>query len=218
MIELRSVSKAYRAGNGLRVVLDDVSVVFPTGVSVGILGLNGAGKSTLLRIIGGVEPPDRGTVRRDVRISWPIGFSGGLHTTMTGRENVQFIARIYGAPVRRVERFAEAFAELGVYFDMPVRTYSSGMRARLAFAVSMAAEFDCYLVDEVMAVGDARFNARYRRAFKARREGASVIMVSHNPQTIIEECDIAAVLSRGKLEMYSSVDAAMTAYRALLST
>ena len=215
MIKLEKVHKAYRVGGGRRVVLNDVSVEFPTGRSVGILGLNGAGKSTLLRLIGGVEPPDRGRITRDIRVSWPIGFSGGMHNSMTGRENARFIARIYGASPRKIEAFAEDFTELGVYFDMPVGTYSSGMKARLAFGVSMATEFDCYLVDEVTAVGDRRFNLKYRRAFRNRLKNASVVMVSHNPETIRMECDMAAILNRGKITMYDTVDEAMRVYTSL---
>ena len=212
MIKLEGVYKAYRAGSGKRVVLNNVSEVFPTGRSVGILGLNGAGKSTLLRLIGGVEPPDQGKITRDIRVSWPIGFGGGLHNGMTGRENARFIARIYGASTRKIEKFSEEFTELGVYFDMPVGTYSSGMRARLAFAVSMATEFDCYLVDEVTAVGDRRFNLKYRKAFRERLRNASLVMVSHNPETIRMECDMAAILNKGDLTMYDTVEDAMHVY------
>ena len=216
MIELREISKSYRLGSGRHTVLDAVSAVFPTGKSVGILGLNGAGKSTLLRIIGGVEPPDNGTVRKDVRVSWPMGFSGGFSPNMTGRQGARFVARIYGEAPRAVERYARDFAELGPYFDMPIRTYSSGMRARLAFAISFAVEFDCYLVDEVIATGDARFSRKYRREFKERSRNASVILVSHNPEAIRAECDFAAVLTRGSLTLYESVDEAMDVYERLM--
>ena len=216
MIELREISKSYRLGSGRHTVLDAVSAVFPTGKSVGILGVNGAGKSTLLRIIGGVEPPDNGTVRKDVRVSWPMGFSGGFSPNMTGRQGARFVARIYGEAPREVERYARDFAELGPYFDMPIRTYSSGMRARLAFAISFAVEFDCYLVDEVIATGDARFSKKYRREFKERSRNASVILVSHNPEAIRAECDFAAVLTRGSLTLYESVDEAMAVYEQLM--
>ena len=216
MIELRDISKSYRLGSGWNTVLDSVSAVFPTGKSVGILGVNGAGKSTLLRIIGGVEPPDQGMVRKDVRVSWPMGFSGGFSPNMSGRQGARFVARIYGESPRAVERFARDFAELGPYFDMPIRTYSSGMRARLAFAVSFAVEFDCYLVDEVIATGDARFSKKYRRVFKERARESSVILVSHNPEAIRAECDFAAVLTRGNLTLYESVDEAMDAYEQLM--
>ena len=216
MIELRDISKSYRLESGRNTVLDSVSAVFPTGKSVGILGVNGAGKSTLLRIIGGVEPPDRGTVLRDVRVSWPMGFSGGFSPNMTGRQGARFVARIYGEAPRAVERFSRDFAELGPYFDMPIRTYSSGMRARLAFAISFAVEFDCYLVDEVIAAGDARFSKKYRREFKERARNASVILVSHNPEAIRAECDFAAVLTKGSLTLYESVDEAMDVYEQLM--
>jgi capsular polysaccharide transport system ATP-binding protein len=216
VIELREISKSYRLGSGRHTVLDSVSAVFPTGKSVGILGVNGAGKSTLLRIIGGVEPPDRGMVLKDVRVSWPMGFSGGFNSNMTGRQGARFVARIYGESPRAVERYARDFAELGPYFDMPLRTYSSGMRARLAFAVSFAVEFDCYLVDEVIATGDARFSKKYRREFQDRARNASVILVSHNPEAIRAECDFAAVLTRGSLTLYGSVDEAMEVYEQLM--
>ena len=216
MIELREISKSYRMGSGRNTVLDSVSAVFPTGKSVGILGVNGAGKSTLLRIIGGVEPPDRGTVRKDVRVSWPMGFSGGFSPNMTGRQGARFVARIYGEAPRAVEGFARDFAELGPYFDMPIRTYSSGMRARLAFAISFAVEFDCYLVDEVIATGDARFSKKYRREFKEKARNASVILVSHNPESIRAECDFAAVLTKGSLTLYKTVDEAMDMYELLM--
>ena len=216
MIELREISKSYRMGSGRNTVLDSVSAVFPTGKSVGILGVNGAGKSTLLRIIGGVEPPDRGTVRKDVRVSWPMGFSGGFSPNMTGRQGARFVARIYGEAPRAVEDFARDFAELGLYFDMPIRTYSSGMRARLAFAISFAVEFDCYLVDEVIATGDARFSKKYRREFKEKARNASVILVSHNPESIRAECDFAAVLTKGSLTLYETVDEAMEVYELLM--
>ena len=216
MIELREISKSYRMGSGRNTVLDSVSAVFPTGKSIGILGVNGAGKSTLLRIIGGVEPPDHGTVRKDVRVSWPMGFSGGFSSNMTGRQGARFVARIYGEAPRAVEGFARDFAELGPYFDMPIRTYSSGMRARLAFAISFAVEFDCYLVDEVIATGDARFSKKYRREFKEKARNASVILVSHNPESIRAECDFAAVLTKGSLTLFESVDEAMEVYELLM--
>ncbi len=212
MIQLDNLSKAYRVGSRWNQILDNVSATFPTGQNVGILGLNGAGKSTLLRLIGAVEPADGGTIRKDVRVSWPIAFNGAIHTNLTGRENARFIARIYGQSTRKVEQFAETFTELGPYFDMPAITYSSGMRARLAFAVSIAAEFDCYLVDEVTSVGDMRFTLKYRRAFRERLKNASLVMVSHNPNTIREYCDIGAILHRGKLQMFDTIAEAMEEY------
>lgn len=213
MIALENVSKFYRGPDGWRAVLDDISILFPSGRSIGILGRNGSGKSTLLRLLGGAELPDRGTIRKDVRVSWPIGFSGGLHPDLTGRDNARFVARIYGLELGAVERFAESFAEIGEYFDMPVQTYSTGMRARLAFGLSMAADFDCYLVDEITAVGDFVFQEKCQKAFRERQGRATVVMVSHHPGTIARYCDSAAVLVDGRLTWYDSVDAASRAYR-----
>ena len=212
MIQLDNISKAYRVGSRWNQVLDNVSATFPSGQNVGILGLNGAGKSTLLRIMGAVEPADAGTIRKDVRVSWPIAFSGAIHTNLTGRENARFIARIYGESIKQVEQFAEKFTELGPYFDMPANTYSTGMRARLAFAISIAADFECYLVDEITSVGDMRFTLKYRRAFRDRLKNASLVMVSHNPQTIRDYCDIGAILHRGKLQMFDTIAEAMDEY------
>ena len=213
MIELVNVSKSYRKGSGWNRVLRDISVTFPTGHSVGILGLNGAGKSTLLRLIGGVEPPDTGIVRRDITVSWPLGFSGGFQGSLTGRENTRFIARIYGAPEGEIERYVQAFAELGDYFDMPISSYSSGMRARLSFSVSMATDFQCYLVDEITAAGDERFQMKYRQAFVERKKRSTMIMVSHSEMTIRKYCDMAAVLHEGHLELYETVREAVMVYK-----
>ena len=214
MIEMQNVSKTYYARNLVTTVLDNVSFRFPKGRSVGVLGWNGVGKSTLIRLLGGIEPPDSGTIKRNVKVSWPLGFSGGFQGSLTGRENARFIARIYGARVKEFEQSAEEFAELGKYFDMPSKTYSSGMRARLAFAVSLAADFECYLVDEITAVGDQRFQQKYRSAFEERKERASMIIVSHNINTIKKDCEIAAVLGNGKLEMYENIDDAIEIYKA----
>jgi capsular polysaccharide transport system ATP-binding protein len=215
MIELRNLCKAYRTDRGWNQVLDDVSIVFPSRTNIGVLGLNGAGKSTLLRLIGGIEPPDAGRIVRDVRVSWPIGFGGGFQGNLTGRENTRFVARIYGADIHETERYVADFSELGPYFDMPVKTYSSGMRGRLAFAVSMAMQFDCYLVDEVTAVGDRRFKQKYKEEFRRLRDHGNLIMVSHQPGTIEEFCEMAAVLHDGELVLYGSVDEGMKAYEVI---
>jgi capsular polysaccharide transport system ATP-binding protein len=215
MIELRNLSKAYRTRDGWNRVLDDVSLVVPTGCSIGVLGLNGAGKSTLLRIIGGMEPPDSGRIIKDIRTSWPIGFRGGFQPNMSGQENVRFVARIYGADLAGTERFVAEFAELGSYYRMPLRTYSAGMRGRLGFAVSMALRFDCYLVDELTASGDRRFRQKYRRAFRDLQSHASFLMVSHQTDTIEEFCQKAAVLNEGNLTLYDSVEEGLEAYEAI---
>lgn len=212
MIELEHVTKTYPLGHGRNVILDDLSITLPHGANLGILGRNGAGKSTLMRIVAGVEMPDSGTIRHHGRVSWPVGFAGGFHGSLSGEENCRFVARIYGEDIDRVVDFAAAFAELGEYFYMPVRTYSSGMRARLAFGLSMAVDFDVYLVDEVTAVGDKFFKKKCRDAFAARRERSSVVMVSHSMETIREYCDQCAVLEAGKLTIYGSVDEAVQQY------
>ncbi len=214
MIELRNLSKAYRTQNGWSQVLDNVSMLIPTGCSIGVLGLNGAGKSTLLRILGGMEPPDTGRIIKDVRISWPIG-KGGFQPNMTGQENVRFVARIYGADLAETEAFVAEFTELGPYYAMPLRTYSAGMRGRLAFAVSMALRFDCYLVDELTASGDRRFRQKYRKAFRNLQDHASFVMVSHQTESIEEFCQKAAVLHDGALVLYDSVEEGLEAYESI---
>lgn len=213
MIRLSRVSKFYKTENHRKVVLDEVTYSFDTRYTYGILGSNGAGKSTLLRLIGGTELPNSGQIFRDLRISWPLGFGGGFHPLMTGRENIKFVSRIYGANPRRVIDFVEYFSELGNYLDMPVSTYSSGMGARLAFGLSMAIDFDCYLVDEITAVGDARFGLRCRQAFEEKRGRSSMIMVSHNIGTMKAYCDRGLVLHRGKLVAFGHIDDAIEFYR-----
>ncbi|MFW5740712.1 MAG: ABC transporter ATP-binding protein [Myxococcota bacterium] len=215
MIELHHVTKVYPTHRGATVVLNDITASFPACTNVGILGLNGAGKSTLLRVLSGTEQPDFGQVRRFGRVSWPIGFSGGFNGSLSGVENCEFVARIYGADEDEVVAFAMEFAELGSYFEMPVRTYSSGMRARLAFALSMAIDFDVYLVDEVTAVGDRRFQDKCRAAFEERRDRSSIVLVSHNLATVRSYCSHCAVLREGRLAHYDSVDEAAAVYEAL---
>ena len=212
MIELDQVFKFYKTDGFRKIVLDHVSTVFETGRSYGLLGVNGAGKSTTLRLIAGTELPNAGKVRRTLRVSWPLGFAGGFHPLMTGRENVKFVSRAYGADVRKTLDFVEDFAELGDYIDVRVKTYSSGMMARLAFGLSMAIDFDCYLVDEITAVGDGRFQARCKEAFDQRRKTSDLIVVSHSMGTIKDYCDRGAVLVDGHMIMFNSVDSAIEMY------
>ena len=193
-------------------MLDNVSVTFPVGKSVGILGLNGAGKSTLIRIIGDAEPPDSGHVERTGRVSWPLGYSGGFQPNLTARENARFVARIYGESTDYIEAFTKEFSELGDYFDVPLRSYSAGMRSRFAFSVSLACNFDYYLVDEALETGDARYKEKFRLAFEERRATASVILVSHNEQTIRRNCDMAAILHDGQLTLYDDLKDALQFY------
>ena len=217
MIRLSRVSKSYKTENHRKVVLDDVTYSFDTRYTYGIFGSNGAGKSTLLRLIGGTDLPSSGQIFRDLRISWPLGFGGGFHPLMTGRENIKFVSRIYGANLWRVIDFVEYFSELGNYLDMPVSTYSSGMGARLAFGLSMAIDFDCYLVDEITAVGDGRFSLRCKQAFQEKRGRSSMVMVSHSIGTIKAYCDRGLVLYRGKLVAFSRIDDAIEFYRKSLT-
>jgi capsular polysaccharide transport system ATP-binding protein len=212
MIELKNIVKLYPTIDGANLVLDNINVRLPENRSLGIFGRNGAGKSTLLRIIGGAELPDSGRVVRKGKVSWPIGFSGGFSPSLTGEENCRFIARVYDQDLDEVVDYARDFADIGSYFYMPVRTYSSGMRARLAFGVSMAIDFDVYLVDEVTAVGDAAFKRKCSRAFQERRERSTLIMVSHSVQTLAEYCNLGAVLDCGKMDIYDSVAEAAEVY------
>ena len=212
MIRLNRVLKQYNANSMKKIILDRVTAEFEPGYSYGLLGVNGAGKSTTMRLLAGSELPDSGRITKSVRVSWPLGFGAGFHPNMTGRDNLKFVARAYGQNERRVLRFVEEFAELGDYMNMPVKTYSSGMGARLAFGLSMAIEFDVYLVDEITSVGDARFQRRCREAFDARRKSADVIMVSHDMGTIKNYCDRGMVLVDGRLLAFPDVEQAIESY------
>ena len=217
MIDLQHVTKTYRTLHGTHVVLDDVSIRFLPGESTGILGRNGAGKSTLLRIIGGAEMPTAGVVRRTSRVSWPIGFAGGFHGSLSGEENCRFAARIYAQDIDRVVDETRAFADIGEYFFMPIRTYSSGMRARLAFGLSMSIDFDLYLLDEITAVGDKPFRKKCSAALDERRTRAGFILVSHDIALLRRHCTRCAVLDSGMLRSYDSVDDAARYYDTRLS-
>jgi capsular polysaccharide transport system ATP-binding protein len=212
VIRFESVSKRYRVGNGWHTVLDGVTFSLPPHSRVGILGANGAGKSALLRLMAGGETPDSGHVVREGRVSFPVGFTGTFHSLLSARENVSFLARIYGMDTVDVIDWIEEFAELGRYFDMPVGTYSSGMFARIAFATSFAFDFDVYLVDEVIETGDARFRRKCAEAFAERMETASLVLVSHQIQTIRQYCEVAAVLHRGRLHAFPTIDEALDCY------
>ena len=216
MIALDRVCKRYRTKTGRRTVLDEVSAVFEAGHNFGILGPNGAGKSTLIRLIAGSEPPDSGIIRRRARVSFPLGFGGTFHGALSGRENVAFIARIYGAGVRATIDWVEGFSELDEYFEMPVNTYSAGMRARLAFAVCLAIDFEVYLIDEVTEIGDQRFRHKCAEAFRQRMRRSDIILVTHNPHTIRQYCDRGAVLANGHLTLHDDVGSALESYRRVL--
>jgi capsular polysaccharide transport system ATP-binding protein len=216
MIELRNVSKSYRTKAGRVPVFENLSLVIPEGKNVAILGNNGVGKSTLLRLLGGIDIPDSGRIYTNKSISWPVGLSGGFQGSMTGRENVKFVARVYGAEGQRmteVVREVEEFAEIGKYFDQPVKQYSSGMRARLAFGLSLAFDFDYYLIDEAMSVGDAHFREKATAAFQDRIDKANVLLISHGMGQVRKICNHVLVLKKGAIEQYEDVEAGITAYQ-----
>lgn len=216
MISLQDVHKVYHTRSGPREVLKGLNLHVTKGQKLGILGRNGAGKSTLIRLISGAELPTRGHVRRGMSISWPIAFGGAFQGSLTGLDNLRFVCRIYNASIDRAIPFVEEFSELGAYLREPVKKYSSGMRARLAFAISMAIEFDCFLIDEVVAVGDKRFHEKCHYELFEKRKDRSMIIVSHDPWYVREHCDSAAVLSDGKLVSFDNVDHAYQAYNAMM--
>ncbi len=208
MIALRGIEKRYRGKDGPIPVLRGINADFTRGESVGLLGANGAGKSTLLRIIAGSERPNYGKVYKDCRISWPLGFSGSFAGSLSGSENLRFVCRIYGADPVRVTRFVADFSELGRAMNEPVKGYSSGMRSRLAFALSMAIDFEVYIIDETLAVGDAAFQAKCHEMFEDRRQRSDVLMTSHSIDMIKQYCTRAGVLRDGCLTMFDSVEEA----------
>jgi capsular polysaccharide transport system ATP-binding protein len=212
MIELTGVSKRYKTRHGHVNVLEDIDVTIERGQKVGILGRNGAGKSTLIRLISGAELPSSGTVVRGMSTSWPLAFSGAFQGSLTGLDNLRFICRVYGVDHVPIQPFVEDFAELGRFFREPVKHYSSGMRARLAFALSMAIEFDCYLIDEVLAVGDDRFQRKCEFELFEKRRDRSILIVSHSPVQIRSHCESIYVLRHGHVMRFGDMDLAYDYY------
>lgn len=209
MITLDRISKSYRTKTGTKVVFDNVSAVFPSGVSVGLLGRNGAGKSTLMDMVAGTIRPDSGRITAKGSISWPVGFSGSFHREMTGAQNTRFIARVYGVDTQELLTFVEDFAELGHHFHAPIRTYSAGMRSRLAFGVSIGIPFDTYLVDEATSVGDAAFKQKSLALFTERMKHAGAIFVTHSMEQIRKFCEAGAVLNNGTLTYFDNIEDAI---------
>lgn len=218
MIEIRDLVKRYDTRHGKVTVLDRVNLDVKPGEKVGILGRNGSGKSTLIRLISGAEYPTSGVIRCAMSVSWPLAFGGAFQGSLTGLDNLRFICRIYGFGAEDKIPFLEEFSELGRYLKEPVKTYSSGMRARLAFAISMAVEFDCFLIDEIIAVGDSRFHDKCQIELFEKRADRAMIIVSHQPDYIKQHCSRAAVLVSGKLHGFDTVDEAMFYYKEHLAT
>lgn len=216
MIRLSNLYKRYNNRDGREApwVLKDINLTIPRNVSVGLVGRNGAGKSTLLRLIAGMDSPERGQVERQCRVSWPIGLSGGFQSSMTGRQNVKFVARVHGAGinVQRIIDYVEEFAELGSAFDRPIKTYSSGMRSRLNFGLSLAFDFDVYLSDEATAVGDRAFKEKAAKAFKEKVGQSSLIMVSHSEGILKDLCQAGIYLKNGQAQWYDDINDAIAAY------
>jgi capsular polysaccharide transport system ATP-binding protein len=213
MVVLENITKVYDTRKGPRTVLEGVSLRIAKGEKVGIIGRNGAGKSTLMRLISGAEPPTHGLIDRKMSVSWPLAFGGGFQGSLTGLDNLRFICRVYGVSYESVVPFVEEFSQLGSYLREPVKKYSSGMRSRLAFALSLAVEFDCFLIDEIIAVGDSRFHARCHEELFDKRKDRGMILVSHDPHMIRDYCDHAGVLNNGKLHMFDQVDDAFSFYQ-----
>lgn len=216
MIKIENLTKSYRTPTGRHYVFKDLNIEIPSGKSVAFIGRNGAGKSTLLRMIGGIDRPDSGKIITNKTISWPVGLAGGFQGSLTGRENVKFVARLYAKQEELKEKieFVEEFAELGKYFDMPIKTCSSGMRARLGFGLSMAFKFDYYIVDEVTAVGDARFKEKCAQLFKERHKESSFLMVSHSLNSLKEFCDVAIVFKNSYIiGYYENVQSGIDEYK-----
>lgn len=215
MFELRNITKSYLTPKGRRYVFRDLSLKIPAGKNIGLIGRNGAGKTTLMSLLGGADAPDSGTVVTDKSISWPVGLAGGFQGSMTGRENIKFVSRVYGAvgdAMRQKIAYVEDFAEIGSWIDEPVKTYSSGMRSRLAFGLSMAFDFDYYLIDEVMSVGDAHFKRKCTDVFEERLQKSKVVLVSHSMPEIKKLCDVVLLVHDGGVQIYDDVDEGIKAY------
>ena len=215
MIVFENVSKIYHIRKFQKEVFTNLNFIIEPGESLGICGANGAGKSTLMRLIGGVEHPNRGRVTRSMTTSWPIGYGSCFQSSLTGADNARFIARIYNQNEGEVLDYVEDFAQLGPYFHQPVHTYSAGMGARLAFGVSLAINFDCYLVDEVTGAGDERFRLRCEEELLHRRDNASIIMISHDPGTLRQYCRRGAVVYGGTLVFFDTIDEASEVHHRL---
>jgi len=218
MIELVNVTKYFRTNAGKKYILRDATLTIPDHKNIGILGRNGAGKSTIMRMLGRIEFPNSGSITSPNTFSWPLGLGGGFVGNMTGRANVKFVCRLYGrspAQIRRITDFVYDFSELKDYFDMPIRTYSSGMKSRLNFGLSLAFDFDYLLIDETLSVGDARFKKKSKEALMKKIENCNVLLVSHDMKTLREICDSGIVVNDGTMTWHDDIESAITAYETI---
>lgn len=212
MIHFINVEKYFDTDVGRKLILRKTNLTIPTNLRIGVLGRNGAGKSTLLRMVAGVAKPNSGSVVRQGKVSWPLGLTGGIHPELTGMENIQFLTYLYQADFDHVVEYVKEFSEIGEYLNVPVRLYSSGMRAKLMFGVSLAIDFDCYLIDELVGVGDRFFREKSKKAFVDRALGAGLLFVSHNEKTVKEYCEYVLVLNDGYLVPFDDVDEGIEFY------
>ncbi|CTQ45376.1 MULTISPECIES: ABC transporter ATP-binding protein [Alphaproteobacteria] len=210
MIRLDRLTKRFKLKGEMRYIARDVSFTVPRGNSIGLLGRNGAGKSTLLRLIAGTIKPTSGRIIRLANVSFPLGFQGSFNGSLTGEQNVRFVARIYGHDTEQLVDYVQDFAELGKSYYMPVKSYSSGMKARLAFGVSMGIDFDYYLVDEITAVGDSNFRKKCKLVFEEKLQNSDIIMVSHSNASLKEYCTTGIVLEDGNLTFFNDIDDAIS--------
>ena len=218
MIRLENLHKSFWTRDGPKFVARNVNAIFPSGTSVALLGRNGAGKSTMMQMIGGSVRPDSGDIRITGSMSWPVGFAGSFHRDLTGEQNVRFIARVYGVDTEELIAFVEDFAELGAHFHLPVRSYSSGMKSRLAFGISIGIPFDTYLVDEVTSVGDASFKQKSKLVFRERMRNAGSVVVTHSMTEVRALCSAGAVLEDGELTYFDNVEDAIAQHHANMGT
>lgn len=216
MFSIRNLTKSYITPSGRKYIFRDVSIDLPEGKNIGLMGRNGAGKSTLMRLLSGTDSPDSGQIVTDKRISWPVGLSGGFQGSLSGKENVKFVCRIYGfsgEAMRSKVAYVKNFAEIGHWFNEPVRTYSSGMRSRLAFGLSMAFDFDYYLIDEVLAVGDSHFREKCKQVFKEKLVRSNIMLVTHSTSEISKLCNVVVLIENGNIKIYDDVAAGIAAYK-----
>ena len=216
MIKFHNLSKSFTTKGVRKTIVSNLNMTLPDGRSLALLGRNGAGKSTLLELISGTLQPSSGRIERSGRVSWPLGFAGSFHPNLTGIQNTRFVARIYGVDCEMLINYVEGFAELGKSYALPLRYYSSGMKARLAFGLSMGISFDTYLIDEITAVGDLAFKNKCKAVLQAKIQSANVIMVSHSFATISDYCDCALILEKGMAVYYDNIEDAITAHKAVM--